>query len=153
MAEILRNWRCLNARCAVQFEAWANNPECSKCGCARVQWVPGGGHVAGTRQAADAELRQLADNFGMTNMNSASRDQRAKPTLQQPTMDRNTPNMQFAPGFTAAVHPHQAMCVPSSSKVNFKAKVAANAALPAGQMGFSTVQSGTAIEASHRPPR
>jgi hypothetical protein len=117
----------------------------------RVQWIPGGGHVAGTAKAADAELRQLADNFGMGNINSARRDERAKPHLPAiADPGRNAPNMQFAPGFTAAVNPHQAACVPSTSNVNFKAKVAANTALPASRAGFSHPSTNTRIEARHR---
>lgn len=152
MADIIRNWLCLNKRCNAQFTSWNPYPECSKCGCSRVQWVPGGGHTAGTRQSADAELRILADNYGLTNLNSARRDQAAKPMHVPAQIDQRSPSMQFAPGFTAPVLPDRSVCVPSTSKVNFKATVATGSAL-AHSRSVPGVHAATSIEASHRPPR
>ena len=72
--------------------------------CVRVQWIPGGGHIAGTAKAADAELRNLVDVFKMTDINSAQRGERAMPKLAQPVNPgRNAPNMQFGPGFTSPI--------------------------------------------------
>ena len=61
MSGIIRSWQCLNARCKRRFEAWEPNPACPSCKCVRVDWVPGGGHIAGTAKAADAELRALLE--------------------------------------------------------------------------------------------
>ena len=154
MADIIRSWLCLNSRCSTQFEAWDANPACSKCGCVRVQWVPGGGHVAGSAKAADAELRGLADHYGLGDINSARRDERAKPKLPpQPVVDRNTPSINFGHGFTAPVHAGgAAMCIPSTSNVNFKARVATGRALPSSR-SVPGVHAGTTLEASHRPLR
>jgi hypothetical protein len=152
MAEILRSWLCLNARCNAQFDAWTDYPSCTKCGGARVQWIPGGGHVAGTARAADAELRQLADNFGLTDLNSARRGERAKPALQAAPPTGRQQSMQFAPGFTAPVNPERAACVPSTSRVNFKARVGTGSAL-AHSRTVPGVHAATHVEASHRPPR
>jgi len=154
MADILRSWLCLNHRCNARFDAWESHPACSKCGCVRVSWVPGGGHVAGTAKAADAELRTLADHFGLSDINSARRDQRAKPFLPpQPAVDRNAaPSMQFMPGFTAPINPERATCVPSTSKVNFKTRVQTGSALPHSR-SVPGVHAGTRVEASHRPPK
>src|SRR5579872_3379042 len=98
---VLRTWQCLNGRCSGQFEAWEANPECPKCRGVRVQWMPAGGHIAGAAKDADRELRTLADQFGLGDINSARRGERAKPKLPpQPIVDRNSPSLQFAPGFT-----------------------------------------------------
>lgn len=152
MAEIIRSWLCLNARCNAQFTAWEPNPACSTCGCVRVQWVPGGGHVAGTAKGADAELRALADAFRMPDINSAVRGERAKPTVSQPYVDqKGAPAHQFAPGFAAVAHPERAVCVPSSQNVNFKTKLGVGNALGAGKLGLPSVQSGTTFEGRHSP--
>ena len=157
MAEILRSWQCLNARCGAQFDAWVDYPSCSKCGGVRVQWIPGGGHVAGTARAADAELRTLADNFGLSDLNSAQRGQRAKPKLpSSPPIERG-PSVPFAPGFSSPIVRDQkgtpvATCLPSTSNVNFKARVGTGSAL-AHSRTVPGVHAATHIEASHRPPR
>jgi len=153
MTEIIRSWQCQNSRCAQEFTAWEQYPACPGCGCVRVQWIPGGGHVQGTAKAADAELRALADCFKMTDINSAHRDERAKPKLApQHNAGRSVPNVQFAPGFTAPINPNAAQCLPSTSTVNFKTRVAQGQRLAASR-SVPGVQAGTAIEASYRPPR
>lgn len=153
MTDIIRSWACQNSRCNKEFTAWESHPACPSCGNVRVQWIPGGGHVAGTAKAADAELRHLADVFKMTNINSAERDQRARPKLpSQPNPGRDAPNMQFAPGFTAPVNPSAAQCLPSTSNVNFKARVAQGRALSASR-SVPGVHSATTIEARHTPTR
>ena len=158
MTGIIRSWHCQNVRCGKEFSAWESNPTCPSCGCVRVAWVPGGGHVAGTAKAADAELRNLVDVFKMTDVNSAKRGERAMPKLPpQPVVGRDQPNMQFAPGFTAPLARDSqgrvvATCQPSTSHVNFKAKVAAGVPLPHSR-SVPGVHAATAIEASHRPSR
>lgn len=153
MSEILRTWLCLNARCNAEFDAWEANPSCSRCGCVRVQWVPGGGHIANVSGRADAEFRTLADNFNLTDMHSAVRGEAAKKVKSQPTVDpRSAPAHQFAPGFSAVAHPSQAVCVPSMNKVNFKAKAGVGSALPHSRT-VPGIHANTVIDASHRPPR
>lgn len=156
---VIRSWHCLNPRCNHCFEAWEPNPICPHCGNVRVQWIPGGGHVAGTAKALDAELRNLADCFKMDDINSARRDERAKPKMApQPVAERGAPSMQFAPGFTAPLVRDSrgspvATCLPSTTAVNFKAKVGTGVALGPGKLGMPAIGSGTAIEASHRPAK
>lgn len=146
MAEILRSWRCLNTRCDRVFDAWDANPACPGCGCVRVQWVPGGGHVAGTAKAADAELRNLADIFRMKDMNSARRGERAMPKLDQPKS--NERQTTFAPGFTGPVSMQGATCMPSTTGVSYKAKVGIGAALSRSRSDPG-IGSHTRVEARH----
>lgn len=149
MSGIIRSWECLSARCGEQFDSWDSNPECPACKGVRVGWIPGGGHVQGTAKAADAELRALADVFNMTDMNSATRGERAKPKLPPPpVMDRHAQATQFAPGFTAAVPTDRAVCVPSSTSVNFKTTMSIGSALPHSRT-VPGVHSNTRIEARH----
>jgi hypothetical protein len=148
MAEILRTWCCQNARCGEQFDAWEANPSCPTCGGVRVGWVPGGGHVASSAtKSADSELRTLMENFSMTNINSARRDERAKPKVDTPP-PATGPATMFAPGFAAPVSPHGAQCLPSSVPVNFKARVATGRAL-AHSRSVPGVHTNTRIEARH----
>jgi hypothetical protein len=152
MAEIIRSWLCLNARCHRQFDSWEANPSCPACKCVRVQWVPGGGHVSGTASAADAELRKLADNFGLTNINSAERGRAAKQVATSaPSDPRSGPAMNFGNGFAAVVDPGRgAQCVPTANRMDFKAKVGIGHTLPPSK-DFPSIRTGTAIEAAHKP--
>ncbi len=154
MTDILRSWQCQNARCGRTFDAWENYPACPGCGGVRTQWLPRGGHVfTEAARTADTELRNLANSFGLNDINSARRDERAKPKLPvAPNPGRSVPNMQFAPGFTAPVNPNAAQCLPSTSNVNFKTRVAQGRALPTSR-SVPGVHSATSIEASHRPSR
>jgi hypothetical protein len=159
MRGILRTWQCGNARCAKSFDSWESNPTCPSCQCVRVQWVPRGGNILTEAcRTADTELRKLAGHFDMTDINSAQRGERAKPKLpSQPIAGRDQPNMQFAPGFTAPVVRDNkgrpvATCQPSTSSVNFKARVGTGVALPHSR-SVPGVHTATAIEATHRPPR
>jgi hypothetical protein len=149
---------CLNRRCGTEFSAWEANPECPKCGNVRVQWVPGGGHVAGTSRAADVDLRTLADNYGLSNLMSAARGERAKPPLNRPSAPRATRNdaVQFSPGFASRPyvmdnqgHAH-AVCEPSMQNVNFKAKVGTELPLGPGRLGLPSPRENTRIEGTHR---
>lgn len=149
MAEIIRSWQCQNSRCGKRFDAWEANPECPKCHCVRVSWVPGGGHVAGTAKAADAELRNLAECFRMENMHSAERGRGAKIVAPQAPIAAG-PARQFAPGFTAAAPMDRAVCVPSSTPIDFKAKVGIGNKL-SPNASFPAMRTNTAIEAAHKP--
>ena len=94
----------------------------------------------------------------MTDVNSAQRGERAMPKLAAPVNPgRNAPNMQFGPGFTSPIVRDQngrpmATCLPSTTNVNFKAKVATNSALPHSR-SVPGVHANTVIDSSHRPPR
>jgi hypothetical protein len=155
MSYILRSWSCLSPRCAAEFTSPEPAPACPTCGNVRVNWIPGGGHVGGTAKAADSELRALIDVFKLPDINSAERGRGAKKIASQPVVDQKSgPMHQFAPGFATVVQPGaRAMCVPSQQKVDFKAKLGTGVALGPGKLGLPGVQAGTAIEASHRPPR
>jgi hypothetical protein len=151
MTGVLRSWACLNARCGARFDSWQDYPECPTCHGVRVNWVPGGGHVMGTAKAADAELRTLADNYGLSDLMSARRGERAKPPVPNPVVEqRRDSAVQFAPGFAAVANPNRATCQPSMQKVNFKAKTAIGNSLPHSR-SVPGVHAGTAIEARHNP--
>jgi hypothetical protein len=155
MSYILRSWSCLNPRCAAEFTASEACPACPQCGCVRVNWIPGGGHVGGTAKAADAELRALIDVFKLPDINSAERGRGAKKIAPQPVVDRHSgPMVNFGTGFSAPIAPGAgAMCVPSSQAVDFKVKAGIGRAHTAGKLGLPSVQSATSFDASHRPPR
>ena len=157
MNGIVRSWACLNKRCGQTFDAWEPFPECPRCHGVRVQWIPGGGHVAGTAKGADSELRALTDAFGLTNLKSAREGEAAKVLATQPAPSNDRHHaMQFAPGFaqvpyamdrTGKVH---SVCAPSMQNVNFKTKLSTDVALGSGKMGFDAPQRHTHIQARHR---
>jgi hypothetical protein len=150
MNGVIRSWICGNTRCESTFDSWEANPACPRCKCVRVNWLPGGGHIAGVAKAADAELRALADVFRMSDMNSASRDRGAKKVAPQPQASSG-PVHTFAPGFSAPVNPGQgAVCVPTTSHVDFKTQVGIGNKLPASTT-FPGVRSNTTIQATHKP--
>lgn len=148
MADILRSWQCKNARCARQFTAWEANPSCPDCQCVRVEWVPGGGHVGGSK-GADKELRALADIFKMGDMNSAQEGRAAK-KVSLPTASQ-APVHTFAGGFAASIDPSRgAQCVPAANNIDFKVKAVPGSRLsPNGS--FPGMSSHTAVEAVHKP--
>lgn len=151
MADIKRSWRCLNSRCGEAFDAWEQNPECPSCHCVRVEWVPGGGHIAGTAKACDAELRALADAFRLPDMASARRGEAAKRPMAQQPVARDAPAMSFGGGFVAQVDPNRgAQCVPTANRMDFKTKVGIGNKLAPSKV-FPGVGTNTTIEAQHRP--
>lgn len=100
---ISRDWVCLNRSCRHTFHSFEReSPECPRCGCVRVSWVPGGGHI-GTTGNIDRTVRSLADSYGMTNINtpSPSRLNRAMPKHYHPPADG--PTMNFG-GFSAPIN-------------------------------------------------
>ena len=121
---ISRDWQCLN--CGHGFHSFEKaNPSCPQCGCVRVNWTPGGGHIGKVAPRADATLRGLADQFGMTNMNSPSpsRLNRSMPRLEQPKFDSSYGQRHFAPGFSSPISPHGATCAPSTAPIDVRGKV------------------------------
>ncbi len=126
MSMLSHDLRCLNPRCGYEFHTFEkSNPPCPSCGCLRVDWVPGGGHIGNIAPRMDKRLRGIADQHGFTNLNSASpsRLNRAAPRLDVPPISPELGIRQFAPGFSAPVSAHGAICVPSSSPVNLRGKV------------------------------
>ena len=121
---ISRDWRCMNKRCGRVFHSFEKgNPECTWCGCARVAWIPGGGHIGTGAAAVDKTVRSLAADYGMSQVNtpSHSRLNRAMPKFPQPVADM--PVKHFAPGFSAPVSSHGATCQVSEAAVNLVGKV------------------------------
>ncbi len=153
MTGIIRSWNCENSRCREVFDSWEPNPACSKCGCVRVTWHPGGGHIAGTARSLASDLRTLADCFKLTDMNSGEEGRGAKKVrLPDAPAPNSGPVHTFAPGFSAPVNVHNgAVCVPTTSHVDFKAKVGIGNKLAPSPLGFASVRSNTAVEATHKP--
>lgn len=154
---VIRSWQCLNKSCGCEFQAWEANPACPDCGCVRVNWIPGGGHCAGTAKAADADLRLLADNYGLTDLNSAEEGRAAKKVRLGPEPDRHAQPMTFAQGFSAAVDPVRArhagnqsgaQCLPSSAGLTHKVKAGVGNRLSASR-SVPGAQANTRIEARH----
>src|SRR5215475_10871001 len=99
---ISRDWRCLAASCGSVFHSYDANPECPQCGNVRVTWVPGGGHVMAKAPGIDRTVRQLADNYGMSDVNSPS-PSRLNRAMPQAARAASGPAVQFAPGFAAPI--------------------------------------------------
>jgi hypothetical protein len=92
MSLISRDWICLNGKCRTAFHSYEkSNPPCPQCGCVRVDWLPNGCHIGNVAPRADKSLRAIADQHGMTNMNSVSpsRINRAAPILNAPPIPDN----------------------------------------------------------------
>lgn len=109
---ISRDWRCHH--CGISFHSYEKaNPPCPECGCVKVTWIPGGGHVATVSGGFDKTLNRLADHYGMGDMNSPSpsRLNRAMPKAPQP---QAVNYMSFAPGFSGPVGDGP-ICAPSAS--------------------------------------
>jgi hypothetical protein len=122
---ISRDWQCLNRRCGTTFHSYEKaNPECPACGCVRVSWVPGGGHIGKVAPAADATLRSLATDYGMANLNSGSpsRLNRAAPKYEGASADTSLGVKHFAPGFASHYSPNGATCSPSLAPVDLRGK-------------------------------
>jgi hypothetical protein len=123
---ISRDWHCLNGKCGHEFHSYSDaNPPCPVCGCVRVSWVPGGGHISGLAPRVDARLRSIADQHGFTNLNSASpsRLNRAAPRVETPPISQEYGIRNFGPGFSAPVAKDGCICVPSVAPVDIRGKV------------------------------
>jgi hypothetical protein len=150
-----RDWQCLNHQCGNVFHSYdKSNPPCPSCGCLRVSWVPGGGHIGAIAPRLDARLRSISDQHGGMNLNSASpsRLNRAAPRIDVPAPSPDLGTVHFGPGFSSPVSRNGPMCVPSSSPVDLRGKV---------QIGMRREQSASIpgpsanaiVEARHRPDR
>lgn len=125
----------MNKSCGRIFHSFEKgNPPCNYCGCVKVAWVPGGGHVAKVAPSADATLKSLARDYGMSNINSASHSRlgRAMPKYEQKRADM--PTMNFAPGFSAPVSSAGATCQETEARGNnVVGKVTVGRTLPASR--------------------
>ena len=154
---ILRTWQCHNRRCGNTFDSWDDYPSCPGCKNVKVSWVPGGGHVMGVAPQADADIRSLADTFGLSDLTSTRHGQkggRAKPPLPATTAPAGGNAMAFggfvtpqpyALGSDGQVH---ATCMPAANRVDYKVKAAPGTQLPASKI-YPRPQSNTVIEARH----
>lgn len=127
---ISRDWHCLNPQCGHEYHSFEKaNPPCPACGCLRVDWIPGGGHTGGMARRVDARLRDIADQHGFTNLNSASpsRLNRAAPRIETPPISPELGVKHFAPGFSAPISAHGPICVPSVAPLNLRGKVSVGA--------------------------
>lgn len=118
MSYVLRTWKCLNRRCLHEFDTGEPVPHCPKCDCVRVTWVPGGGNILHARTTSlDRTIRQQADAFGMSDLNSPSHSRlnRAAPRARVPAPSTSLGQVTFAPGFAAEVHSAGSTCAPSLS--------------------------------------
>jgi len=152
---ISRDWRCLNGACGFVFHSFEKaNPPCPECGCVRVSWTPGGGHIGAVAPRMDARLRAISDQHGGMNLNSPSpsRLNRAAPRLDVPAPSPELGTVHFAPGFSAPVSAHGPMCVPSSSPVNLRGKVAIGVARDPSS-SIPGPSANAIVEARHRPDR
>jgi hypothetical protein len=152
---ISRDWHCLNTVCGTVFHSFEKaNPPCPKCGCVRVDWVPGGGHRMDLAPRVDARLRGIADQHGMTNLNSPSpsRLNRAAPRIDTPPISPHLGTVNFGPGFSAPVSEHGPICVPSSTPVNIRGKVAVGVRRDSSS-SIPGPGANAIVEARHRPDR
>lgn len=121
-----RDWRCLNDSCGHVFHSYdSGNPPCPVCDCMRVDWVPGGGHFNQVAPRMDARLRSIADQHGMTNLNSPSlsRLNRAAPKVDVPAINPELGIKHFGPGFSSPLSAGGPICVPSSAPMNLRGTV------------------------------
>jgi hypothetical protein len=153
---VIRSWQCLNRRCGHQFESGERYPECPRCKCVRVDWIPGGGHVGSAGSGIDRELRTLVDAFKLPDVANArhgEKGQGAKIPAAAPSGNYGT--MNFAPGFSAPITPG-AVCVPAPN-VGFKVKTGvgdSRGAFSAKQTPFTAtndLRGHTRIEGRHKP--
>lgn len=132
---ISRDWHCLNRKCGQTFHSYEKaNPPCPACGCVRVSWVPGGGHIMSMAPRMDKRLRDIADQHGMTDLNSPSpsRLNRAAPRINTPPISPELGTMHWGMGITSQMSRHGPVCVEASNPINLRAKTVAigNNAVP-----------------------
>lgn len=151
---ISRDWHCLNERCGHAFHSFdPANPPCPQCGCVRVSWIPGGGHIGKMAKSVDKSLRAIADQHGLTNLNSPSHSRlnRAMPRLEVPPISPEMGIRNFAPGFSAPVSAHGPICVPSTAPIDLRGKVQIGVARDSSK-SIPGPMTNTVIEGRHRVP-
>lgn len=142
MAFVLRTWICQNAECHEEFEAGEPSPRCPVCGCMRVQWCPSGGHIlSGATRSADATLRRVAANYGLTNLRSARAGEAAHPGRPAPKFVREAAPVQLGNGLGVKLteRPYsefQNMSVPLRGQVPIGGRYKRGAKPPPAKMNY-----------------
>ena len=153
---ISRDWKCLNERCGNIFHSFEKaNPPCSRCGCVRVGWVPGGGHIGELAPRMDARLKTIATQQNMRNLNSPSpsRLNRAAPRLNTPPMSPELGTKHWGLGITSGFSAHGPVCVEASNPIKLRGQLGiGNNAVPRGpNNAFPGPAVNAVIEGVHRP--
>lgn len=152
---ISRDWHCLNEKCGGAFHSFDRaNPPCPKCGCVRVSWVPGGGHIMGMAPRMDKRLRMIAEQQGMSDLNSVSpsRSMRAAPKAPTPPLSPELGTKHWGMGITSQFSAHGPVCVESANPIRLRGQVGVGPnALPRGpNNAFPGPSANHIIEGSHR---
>lgn len=125
---ISRDWMCQNSACGSVFHSYSDaNPPCPECGCLRVSWVPGGGHVlSGRTRSLDRTVRGLAEQHGMTNLNSPSESRlnRAAPRVYQPPLSPELGVKHWGHGIATQFSAHGVTATQAASPINLTGKLA-----------------------------
>lgn len=136
---ISRDWMCENPKCGLEFHSFDRIPVCPECGCVRLKWIPGGGHIGSEKtRRSDATLRGFADQYGVKNWSSPSpsRNNRAMEKYEQPPFDYNAQPVRFGP-FSSPVSSYGATCTTSTSPVNIGGKVSIGTIDPVRQVNMA----------------
>jgi hypothetical protein len=147
---VSRDWVCLNRSCQHAFHSFEReSPECPRCGCARVSWIPGGGHIGKTGNI-DRTVRSLADSYGMTDVNtpSPSRLNRAMPKVHHHPADG--PVVNFG-GFRAPVNSQGFSTSGWAQGVTAKQTVQTGQAMARAKSYPQIDRSGLGLPGNHHP--
>lgn len=107
---------------------------------------------AGTK-TADGDLRTLADQFGLTDLNSAEHGRPAKKMHPSPSTGGSSAGLVNFQGFAANIDPlaarsqtnqSGAQCLPTANRFDVKVRPGMDQKLT-GQMGFGSVASNTQV--------
>jgi hypothetical protein len=137
---ISRDWHCLNVECGRVFHSFEKSqPPCPSCGCLRTDWVPGGGHIMAVAPRLDARIRSIADQHGMTNLNSPSpsRLDRAAPRVESPPLSPELGVKHWGMGIYSQMSQHGPVCIEASNPVHLTGK------LPVGNFATPRTASGS----------
>jgi hypothetical protein len=154
---IIRTYSCLNRRCQGQFDSEGDHPPCPYCRGLRVQWVPRGFGIKSDRTTQiDKTSRELAADFGLTNMRSPQAGQAAIGTPRSENFKtRNVfepqPGWRITLPDSALTGTGHAVCAPTG--VTAKVKVDPNGGPlkeSNPQMSMARMRAATRIEGSHR---
>jgi hypothetical protein len=152
---ISRDWRCLNPECGNEFHSMDDaNPPCPECGCVRVDWIPGGGHLMKRAPSLDRTIRGIADQHGLTNLNSPSHSRlnRAMPKAYAPPINPEAGLMSFGPGFSAPISLQGPVCVPTATPAQVRGSVQIGQRRSAST-SVPGPSANAIVEARHRPDR
>lgn len=99
MSYIVRTYSCDEGH---EFTTGDTLPECPECSSTKVTWIPSNGHggILKVSPGNDKMMKGLADSYGLTNMNSNGRGERAMPR-SSPPVSATGPMYEAAPGFKA----------------------------------------------------